>query len=339
MGFSKVASRVDQLVEPVLITYNRADQLYQTLAAFLDAGWGDKVFHVLDNASSDNTPAIVEAFRKSWPNLNYHRNRWNIGGNANILRSLEIAQSEYHWVIGDDDAWYFTSSEEVANVLTEGKADIVRLGWLVSEQSRGHLLSIAELISDERLFFASISMISAVILRRSLVTRYLPEAYQNIGNSYPQLVAVMRNIDEGLCVYTVSQDYMTHTPSEKPGYFSGDLEWYSDWYATSRYLQNYTYKVSFLREASHLMTLNRGGIFKEVTWLSKVALNAKGMGLAQGSYLLSMLGNSRGVRLPVLLAIFAYLIIPGFLARILRRMYRKLMGLPLYTRSVDRSRL
>ncbi len=334
-----VANPLDQRVEPVLITYNRSAKLLDTLSAFLDAGWGDRVFHVLDNASTDETQAIVCAFQARWPSLRYHRNAWNIGGNANILRAVEIAQSEYHWVIGDDDAWSFVGAAELDQVLSEGRADIVRLGWLVAKDSRGKYVLAAELARSEGLFFSSASMISATIIRRSLVTRCLPEAYQNIGNAYPQLIAIMRGADSGALVYTLSQDYMTHTPSNEPGYFFGDLEWYAAWYATSRYLDDAVLRVGFVGEISRLMTIRRRGIFKELTWLSKVALNAKGLGVSQWLYLLSMLGNGKGARIPVLIAILAYTLMPGVLARWLRSIYRKFAGLPASNLRADRSRL
>jgi glycosyltransferase involved in cell wall biosynthesis len=328
-----------QLVEPVLITYNRSVSLSETLNAFFAAGWGDNIFHVLDNASTDGTMDVVRSFQECWPNLRYHRNAWNIGGNANIMRAVEISQSEYHWVIGDDDAWFFAGADELQNVLAEKRADIIRLGWLVGDDSRGKYVFAKDLANSEKLFFSSTSMISATILRRSLVTKCLPEAYQNISNSFPQLLAVMRGAESGALVYSLNQNYMKHTPSNEPGYFFGDLELYASWYSTARYLKQAPLKSLFLREISYLMTMNRRGVFKQLTWFSKVALNAKGMGVPQWPYLLSMLGCGKGARAPVVLAMVAYTILPGVLARWLRLLYRKLNGMPTTNPSEARSRL
>lgn len=327
------------LVEPVLITYNRSAKLFETLNAFYSAGWGDKVFHVLDNASTDETMEIVSSFQQTWSNLRYHRNTWNIGGNANIMRALEIAQSEYHWVIGDDDAWLFEGATELDFVLSEKRADIIRLGWLVEDAARGNYILAKDLACSEMLFFSSTSMISATIIRRSLVTQSLPEGYQNIGNSFPQLVAVMHGSESDAVVYSLSQDYMKHTPSTEPGYFFGDLELYASWYATARYLKQASLKESFLREISYLMTMNRRGFFKQLTWFAKVALNAKGMGVPQWQYLLSMLGYGKGARAPVVVALLAYAIMPGGLARWLRLLYRKMNGMPMVEISEYRTRL
>ena len=329
------------LIEPVLITFNRAAFVGTTLKAFSAGGWSKRVFHVLDNSSTDNTREVVEAHQPEWPGLRYHRNRWNIGGNANILRSVEIAQAEYHWVIGDDDAWTFDGAQELERVLAEGKADIIRLGWLVSDASRGKYFDACDLAMTEPFFFSSTSMISATIIRRSLVTQYLSEAYQDISNSHPHLVPVLRAADSGeALVYTLSKDYMVHTPSSEPGYFFGDLERHAAWYRMAKHIiKRGALRARFLREISREATRRRRGRFEEHLWLTKVALNAKALGVPQGRYLLSMLGDAAGVRAPVLLAAVAYMLLPQWVARPLRRFYRRLAGLPPSELRYDRTRI
>src|SRR6185437_10402341 len=101
--------KISYKLEPVIITYNRAEMLRKTLSFFQMTGFSHVKMHVLDNASTDDTKMVVESFQKNWPQLIYHKNQYNIGGNGNILRSIEISNSEYHWVIGDDDEWLMNS--------------------------------------------------------------------------------------------------------------------------------------------------------------------------------------------------------------------------------------
>ena len=46
-------------LEPVLITYNRAEDLMRTLDAFIAADLTWMILHVLDNASTDNTKWVL----------------------------------------------------------------------------------------------------------------------------------------------------------------------------------------------------------------------------------------------------------------------------------------
>ena len=172
----------------------------------------------------------------SRPNLQYHQNIYNIGGNANILRAVEISNTEYSWIIGDDDEWYLSHINELIDLLKSDSPDIIRLGWLVSDNSRGKTLDSEVLRSQENQFFGSVSMISATILRRSLIVKYLRDAYANISNFYPQIIPViMGNQNEKITVHTLKNNLMVHTPNASAAYFLGDLEWHTIWYKTSAF--------------------------------------------------------------------------------------------------------
>lgn len=334
-------SKLSTNVAAVLITYNRASLLMTTLRAF-HAALPETPLLVLDNASTDDTPNTVQNLMQSWPTLSTHRNPYNIGGNANILRSVELLNTEYHWVIGDDDHWCFSQPllDELNAVLEKGEADIIRLGWLVSDESRGKLMPARQLAEQESLFFASVSMISATLMRRSLVTRYLPQAYHNISDSYPQLVCTMLAIEElPLKVYTLSANLMVHTPSREPGYFHGDLEWFACWYRSSRFLRNPRLKKRFVNEASLIACQGHRHPNQQFILLTKIMLYFKSFGLSQRHWLLVMLLYGTGWRLRVFAMLLIDLFTPAPLLSLARKAFFRLKGKPQKTLRVDRSRL
>jgi glycosyltransferase involved in cell wall biosynthesis len=327
-------------LEPVLITYNRSAELQRTLEAFIDARLTFVKMHVLDNASTDQTAAVVAEAQVKWPNLSYHRNITNIGGNANILRAVEISASEYSWIIGDDDAWHLGDISELTAVLRESKADIIRLGWLVSSQSRGRLLEAAELAEQERMFFASLSMISATIIRRDTIKPNLPQAYMGISDAYPQLVSILRSVGQrALQTYTVSHDLMTHTPSTAPGYYFGDLEWWSSWFRMSRYLENQKLRRIFVGELARYMSRNKPGAVNEFLVVLKPALNYKALKVNQWPYLLSMLAYGAGWRGRTVVLMLIYGMLPMRVATWLRKIYFFATGRPDKGLRFDRTRL
>ena len=317
----------NQKLEPVLITYNRSADLQRTLDAFLDAGLIDIKLHVLDNASTDETSSIVATAQAQWPNLTYHRNQYNIGGNANILRAVEISSSEYSWILGDDDAWHLEDISELCSILGDAKADIIRLGWLVSPQSRAEYMDALGLVRSEKMFFASVSMISATIIRRSLIIEHLPHAYMAIADAYPQLVPILKAIThQPLLVYSVSHNLMTHTPSTTPGYFFGDLEWYNSWFRMSRFIEEDDCRSRFTSEIFGYMTRERPGALNEFLWLTKVAFNYKALGVNQWPYLLSMLAYGAGWRRRITLLILLYLFFPMKIATVARKLIFRMTG-------------
>ena len=60
---------------------------------------------VSDNASSDNTEEVVQAYKDRFPNFDYHRNEKNLGADANYLRAASMARGEYCIIMGSDDAF------------------------------------------------------------------------------------------------------------------------------------------------------------------------------------------------------------------------------------------
>lgn len=328
----------NELLSGVIITYNRAQHLQKTLQKIFDSPLRAMPLSVLDNQSQDNTKEIVDQFQKKWPALNYYRNKFNIGGNANILRALELSNTAYHWVIGDDDEWDITEKKvsEIKGILEKGEIDILRLGWLVSKDSRGKTLLAEKIITTEHLFFASVSMISATILKRSLVARYLALAYQNISDAYPQLIPIIKGSEElPLKVYTVTQDLMIHTPSQEPGYYCGDLEWYAAWYRSSRFFSNKQLQKKFVSEVTYYMCRFRPYKLNQYFLLFKVLVYYKSFGRSQIQYLMSMLTYGSGMRMYITLLIFINMVSPVWLLKFFRKMIfgkdKKL--------NIDRSRL
>ena len=311
-----------ELCEPVIISYNRAQELEKTLAAFAVLKDRNLVLHVLDNCSTDQTPTVVAKWQQDWPGLRYHRNTYNIGGNANILRALELTHSAYAWVIGDDDVWHLDHIDEVINVLNAQQADIIRLGWLIAPEFSGKNVLATELFQQESFFFASVSMISATIVRRDVMTRHLNWAYQNICYAYPQLVPLIRTIQEQpMTVYSVNQPIITHTPSQEPGYFVGDLEWYVAWFRTARFFKDFRQKKAFIAESVRYMIRPQHGKGREFLWLFKVVLNAKAQGISQWQYLCELLAIGCGWRVRLIGLMALYVCVPKRLAWGLRRLY------------------
>ncbi len=82
-------------------TFNKACHLRDSISSVLGQRFRDFELIVLDDASTDDTPAVVEAFHD--PRLRYLRHPQNIGLVANFSRCLEVAGCEYVTIFHDDD--------------------------------------------------------------------------------------------------------------------------------------------------------------------------------------------------------------------------------------------
>ena len=78
------------------------DRLIGELAAQVD-GRDEVEVCVSDNASHDETEAVIARHRDAFGRLAYRRNAHDLGVGPNILRVVELAEGEYCWLFGSDD--------------------------------------------------------------------------------------------------------------------------------------------------------------------------------------------------------------------------------------------
>jgi hypothetical protein len=86
-------------------TYNRARYLRELLSVLFEQLIKERRVELIisDNASPDETPGVVEEYRKRGLQIRSVRNEINIGADANFLQCLEMASGKYFWLFGDDD--------------------------------------------------------------------------------------------------------------------------------------------------------------------------------------------------------------------------------------------
>ncbi|MTH34129.1 glycosyltransferase [Paracoccus limosus] len=91
----------------VIVTFNRSGKLMNVLDALAGQTWRPDIVLVVDNASTDDTQALVEARGKTDPSLRYLKLPVNIGGAGGFHAGLKAAYgmgAHYFW-ISDDDAY------------------------------------------------------------------------------------------------------------------------------------------------------------------------------------------------------------------------------------------
>ncbi len=103
-------------------TYNRSTHLNNCLnSIYLNGKILDDIdICISDNNSTDNTYEIINFFKNKM-NIKYNKNENNIGVARNILKSISMSNSEFCWVIGDDDLLFDNAVEEVLKKINEFK--------------------------------------------------------------------------------------------------------------------------------------------------------------------------------------------------------------------------
>lgn len=172
-----------------IATLNRARPLRDTLAG-IAAQWVDGLeVVVVDGASADDTPAVVEAARASLPRLTYVRLDQKGGFDADYHKAVVAASGDYCWLLSDDDALEPGAIAAVLAALTSRPSLVVVNGAIYDADLRERIASsqlptgrdhVFEPAAFERLFVETanhLSFVGAVVIARALWLERHPERY------------------------------------------------------------------------------------------------------------------------------------------------------------------
>jgi|GEM_PF-5507275 len=86
-------------------TYNRAHFLKESIPSILNQTFKDLEVLICDNSSTDDTAAVVAAFRKQDSRVHYFCQKTNVGITLNVRAALTLPQTEYVAFLSDDDLY------------------------------------------------------------------------------------------------------------------------------------------------------------------------------------------------------------------------------------------
>jgi abequosyltransferase len=189
-------------------TYNRNEPLAQTLRRLIPQLTKDCNLLIVDNASdtpvTDTVSSLLETCDASAVRI--LRNRVNIGGSANVVRCIELCETEWLWILGDDDS---PTPDAVKTILESAiqhpQASFITFRHAITMQVRPfrtkgvtEFASALEGIGD--VLFISTSIYNARVLQRTVA----------IGNHFgyslgPHLAALLCSLGtDGECVFSPS---------------------------------------------------------------------------------------------------------------------------------------
>lgn len=224
---------IEDEMEIVLITYNRCKYLENTLKQFLDSPFKDCKFTILDNCSPDDTPEVCKKYQNLFSNIQIIRHETNIGGNANILRAVETSSSKYTWLLGDDDNYDFSESQDVIDAVCSNKYDFIYVSspLLPTNKKNPSDKSLTEILKEKNIikgtskqstreiyvkelidiikgkYFMDMAFISAYIFRTNdYDSDTLIKAYDNIPNFFPQFAYINKTVENNSFLYKSKND-------------------------------------------------------------------------------------------------------------------------------------
>lgn len=236
-----------------VITYSRAAQLEATLEGFLGSPFAGCRITILDNASTDTTPEVCQAFAERFADLRHVRHRFNIGLGGNFLRAAELSGKPYAWIIGDDDEWDFSRCEDVVAVVRSGAADLIGVG-APGQQSweRGLHTTTQALRRKGSRYFFTFSFVSNTLFSTDLLnSKVVASGYRNSDTLYPQFPMLERALEDDRSIY-LSRHVITRRKGVTD--FSGVLNWFTGWIRAASRLDDPALQHEVIYEARESKT-------------------------------------------------------------------------------------
>lgn len=177
-------------------TFNRAGKLEKCIELIMKEVLGRPIeILVSDNASSDETEALMSEIVKKYPQIMYYRNVENIGPDRNFLNCYEKARGEYVWLIGDDDMLLPDVIDSILDALYKkpvflhlNTSNLVSSEPLKFVNSRMEDEGIVE-YADKNEFFLKmgihVTFLSALVLKTDLI-REIRDKEKYIGTFFIQ---------------------------------------------------------------------------------------------------------------------------------------------------------
>lgn len=155
---------------------------------------------VSDNASIDDTQEYMLSLITKYDFIKYHRNKNNQGWAYNFDYVLKMADTEYAWLLGDDDEIFEETIEKVINILLRYKPDICLLNSENDFKLKSKLyIDKNEVMSD---LGNIITCISDYIISKSVIEKI--EIKKITDNAFPHTIEILRFLNIRCNVYFLS---------------------------------------------------------------------------------------------------------------------------------------
>lgn len=183
-------------------SWNRLTRLLTTLDSICNQSESKQVnLLILDNGSDQDYSPIVNFLREKKQPFRYVRHKQNIGMCSNILRCVEESETEWVWILGDDDPVKDGSLVRVLNAININiDADILCF-YEVSNSNAVSTNSSLGLNFQQYLdvedSLKAISGISENIFRRRSFIAHLSHGFHYSTTLFPHLVVTLAIMSSG----------------------------------------------------------------------------------------------------------------------------------------------
>lgn len=205
-------------------TYNRNEILKKNILLLLPQLTDECKLLIIDNHSDVPVDETLKLVLSEYAHINCKiiRNKVNIGGNANIIRCFEMCETEWLWVLGDDD---IVKEDAVKTIISHihklNDYTFLNYYWVADNHPlRDKAIfttGIEEFIKNID-FMGFIGFISSSIYNVSKVISEIRVGYMMIASCHPHIAMLFASLkDSGKCALLPEQ-IVTYSGTGAPNF-------------------------------------------------------------------------------------------------------------------------
>ena len=158
-------------VDVIIPAYNAQATIERCIQSVLSQDHGDLRIHVFDDASSDETPAILTRLQRDHPNIHVTRVTQNVGAGVarNTLLNSQNLGSEYIAFLDADDQWLPGKIGKQIALMKQTGHPMSHSAMRVILDDGARIVSAKRLVSYQDMKFRNWIPMSSAILRADLV--------------------------------------------------------------------------------------------------------------------------------------------------------------------------
>ncbi len=174
-------------------SYNRADSLLKQLDTINNFNDKDKIKVIVNDNCSTDTKGYKKVQEYCFDNgFIYNKNNINIGGDANIFNGfLNSFDSEYIWILSDDDLLKKDAIEKIVTILEKNDLDILFLTHSNIDKLDIKRWNQKDFFENNIKTSDGAGLISYVIYKSNFIKNSIPVGFQYIYTHFAHLAVLI----------------------------------------------------------------------------------------------------------------------------------------------------
>jgi len=162
------------MVSIIMPAYQAAVTIAESIKSVLAQTFDDWEMIIVNDASTDNTTGIVEAYADKDSRIRLFTNETNQGVAATRNYGVSLAKGQYVAFLDSDDLWHEDKLKKQLHFMIENDAAIsyTATAYLYEETLSNHVLAVKFKLSSHELLRHNLMSCSSVMVRRDVVAKY-----------------------------------------------------------------------------------------------------------------------------------------------------------------------